>query len=53
MGALQRGFLFGESDENLTKNIDEFFVINYNNGRSFGFCKDDVVKYVGVVSVVN
>ena len=45
------GFLSGEFDENLTEYIDEtHFVINCDNGKTLGFCGDDVVKNADGVS---
>ena len=51
MGELSRGFESGELIEDLIENVDEtHFIINMNNGKTLGFRRDDIVKYVDVVS---
>ena len=51
LGVLQRGFQYGEFDENLTDNLDEtYFVINVDNGQTLGFRGDSTVRYIEVVS---
>lgn len=51
LGELQRGFADGSLDENAIENIDEtHFVVDFDNGKTLGFCGDETVKYADVVS---
>jgi hypothetical protein len=50
-GVLKHQFESKELYENLIKNVDEtHFIINCDNGRTFGFKGDKYVKYVEMVS---
>ena len=52
MGELHRGFKSGELRAELIYDMDEtHFVIDFDNGRRFGFRGDESVKYADVVSV--
>ncbi|KAK1942918.1 hypothetical protein P3T76_005555 [Phytophthora citrophthora] len=51
LGELQRGFADGSLDENAIENIDEtHFVVDFDNGKTLGFCGDETDKYADVVS---
>ena len=51
LGTLYQGFLSGEYNENYMENVDEtHFLINVDNKKTLGFCGDQAVKYLDVVS---
>ncbi|KAK1948488.1 hypothetical protein P3T76_000777 [Phytophthora citrophthora] len=51
LGELQRGFAGGSLDENAIENIDgTHFVVDFDNGKTLGFCGDDTVKNADAVS---
>jgi hypothetical protein len=51
LGQLAREFRASTLDENLVENIDETHCkVNLDNGKTLGFCGDNDVKYVDVVS---
>lgn len=51
LGKLKNGFHSGVINEDLVENADEtHFVLKMDNGRTLGFCGENIIKYAGFVS---